>query len=333
MPVLLAALVIIATSTMPSAMAASRMETIKARGSLTCGIVARVRGFTDIDSEGRVSGFEPDLCRAVAAAVLGQDAKVTYVTADNVESFIESGEPDVVARRLTVTLRRDLQPGLTFSRVVFYDGTALLVPIASQAATPSAFAGHTICVRDQSEADVGLSSYFAARRLTFEAIRAADLKDVTDTFLSGDCNALAADLSELAPIRADRHERFAILPELLSKEPLALLTHADDPQFNAIVDWTMNALIAAEELGIAADDANSPRDHLVSQMRQFLGLDPGNGAALGLRETWAADVIATVGNYGEIYARNLGDGSAIQLPRGYNALWRDGGLLYALPMR
>lgn len=331
--ILLFLLAFIAVPAMPEALAASRTEMIKTRGSLTCGIVDRVRGFTNIESDGRVSGFEPDLCRAVAVAVLGRDAKVTYMTADSVQSFIESGEPDVVARRLTVTLRRDLQPGLTFSRVIFFDGTALLVPVALQEATPSALAGHTICVRGESEADHGLSTYFARRQLTVAAFRTTDLKDATDAFLSGECDALAADLSELAPIRADSPETFAILPELLSKEPLALLTHADDPLFAAVVDWTMNALIAAEELGIAAADANAPHDHLDPEMRQFLGLDPGNGAALGLRESWAADVIAAVGNYGEIYARNLGEGSAIQLPRGHNALWRDGGLLYALPMR
>lgn len=331
--ILISALVIIATPVIPSAMAASRIETIKARGSLTCGIVARVHGFTDIDSDGRVSGFEPDLCRAVAAAVLGQDAKVTYVMANDVERFIQSGEPDVVARRLTVTLRRERQPGLAFSRVIFFDGTALLAPIAMRATAPSAFAGYTICVRGQSEADRGLTSYFTRRELTFAALRTAELKDATDTFLGGECDALAADLSELAPVRASRPTKFAILPELLSQEPLALLTHADDPQFTAVVDWTMNALIVAEELGIAAVDANSLRDHLDPEARQLLGLDPGNGAALDLRESWAADVITTVGNYGEIYSRNLGDDSAIQLPRGYNALWRDGGLLYALPMR
>ena len=330
---ILFASVIIAIPVVPSAMAVSRIEMIKARGSLTCGIVARVPGFTDIDSEGHVSGFEPDLCRAVAAAIIGKDAKVTYVIANDVQSFIQSGEPDVIARRLTVTLRRELQPSLAFSRLVFFDGTALLVPTTLEEKTPSAFAGHTICVRGQSEADRGLTSYFTRRQQTFKALRTAELGDATETFLDGECDALAADLSELAPVRASRPTQLTILPGILSQEPLALLTHADDPQFTAVVDWTMNALIAAEELGIFAIDANSLGDYSDVETRQLLGLDPGNGAALGLRESWAADVIATVGNYGEIYSRNLGEDSDIQLPRGYNALWYDGGLLYAHPMR
>lgn len=329
---LLASAIMVLLLVLPVA-AATRIEAIKARGALTCGIVDRVRGFTDISPDGRVTGFEPDLCRAIAAAILGRDAEVEYVAAEDVDHFIHSGEPDVVARRLTVTLRRALQPELSFSPIVFYDGAALLVPIVMQKDAPSAFAGQTICVRDNSETDRALTSYFKTRHLTFEPLRAADLEDATTAFLSKKCAALAADLSELAPIRARWRDRFAILPEFLSKEPLALLTHAEDEQFSAVVHWTINALIAAEELGISQKDARELRDHPNPEARRLIGLEPGNGAALGLHETWAANAIATVGNYGEIYARNIGDESAIDLPRGHNALWRDGGLLYALPMR
>ncbi len=317
----------------PQAEAADRIAAIKARGFLTCGILARVRGFTDVTPDGRTTGFEPDLCRAVAAAVLGRDGKVTYETADHMERFRSTGDPDVVARRLTVTLRRDLEPGLAFSPVIFFDGTSLLVRKAAGIAAPSALAGHKICVRGQSEADAGLDAYFAVRQLKITSVRGADLAAARDAFLHGDCDALAADLSELAPIRADAADKLAIIPEILSKEPLALLTHADDPQFTAVVRWTMNALLAAEELSITAAKAKAPGNITDPETRRLLGLEPGNGAALGLRESWAADAISTVGNYGEIFARNLGDRSAIKLPRGPNALWRDGGLLYALPFR
>lgn len=312
--------------------AADRTAAIKARGYLTCGIVARVRGFTDVAPDGRTTGFEPDLCRAVAAAVLGPNAKVTYEAADHIDTFLSTGAPDVVARRLTVTLQRDLQPGLAFSPVIFFDGTSLLVRKAARIAAPAAMAGRKICVRGQSEADAGIAGYFGPRRIKIESIRAPALAAARDAFLRGDCDALAGDLSELAPIRADAPDT-TILPEILSKEPLALLTHADDPQFTAIVRWTMNALLAAEELGVTAAKAKAPGAVTDPETRRLLGLDLGNGAALGLRETWAADAIATVGNYGEIFARNIGDGSAIKLPRGPNALWRDGGLLYALPFR
>ena len=320
-------------ATAPPAEAAGRIDVIKARGFLTCGIIARVRGFTDVTPDGRTTGFEPDLCRAVAAAILGRDAKVTYAPADHVETFVSTGTPDVVARRLTVTLQRDLQPGLAFSPVIFFDGTSLLVRRASRISSPTALAGRKICVRGQSEADAGLDAYFATRQLKFDSLRATDLATARDAFLNGDCDALAADLSELAPIRADAPTTLAILPEILSKEPLALLTHADDPQLTAVVRWTMNALLAAEELGVTAAKAKAPGTVTDPETRRLLGLDPGNGAALGLREAWAADAIATVGNYGEIFARNLGDASTIKLPRGPNALWRDGGLLYALPFR
>ncbi len=313
--------------------AADRIAEIKKRGHLTCGIVARVRGFTDVAPDGRTSGFEPDLCRAVAAAVLGPDAKVTYETADHMDRFRATGTPDVVARRLTVTLRRELEPGLAFSPVIFFDGTSLLVRKAGGITSPASLSGRKICVRAQSEADAGLDAYFAAHAFKYEGIRRADLAAANDAFLRGDCDALAADLSELAPIRADSADKVAILPEILSKEPLALLTHAEDTQFTAVVRWTMNALLAAEELNITAARAKMPGTVTDPETRRLLGLDAGNGAALGLRETWAADAIATVGNYGEIFARNLGDASAVKLPRGPNALWRDGGLLYALPLR
>jgi general L-amino acid transport system substrate-binding protein len=319
--------------TVSAATASNRMEAIKVRGSLLCGVIQRVPGFTDIDTEGQVSGFEPDLCRAVAAAILGPDAGVTYVMTNDVQTFLTSDVPDVVARRLTVTMRRALTPGLVFSRVVFFDGAALLVPIDLQGGKPSDLSDLTICLQGQSETDRSVTSYFREKHLPVTVLRRTDIQSAADTFLNGDCGALAGDLSELAPIRARHPESLALLPELLSREPLALLTHAVDDQFSAVVDWTMNALIAAEELGITKNNVRTLREHPNPEARRLLGFDGGNGAALGLRESWAADVIATVGNYGEIYARHLGDESTINLPRGHNALWRDGGLLYPIPMR
>jgi len=314
---------------------AARVDEIRARGHLTCGIAARVEGFTRLRPDGTAEGFEPDLCRAVAAAILGAAGKVRYVAADHIELFVASGEPDLVVRRLTVTLRRALEPGVTFSPVVFYDGTALLVRDQRRFPIPAALMGRTICVRAGSEADVGLTDYFAAAKLAFVRVAEATLDTAAARFDAGACDAMAADLSELGAIRAARAKtkELVILTELLSKEPLSMLTHADDRQFMEIVRWTFNALVAAEELGVTAARAVSRTPSEDPETRRLLGFDPGNGAVLGLPESWAADAIATVGNYGEVFARHLGEQSPIKLPRGHNALWRDGGLMYAWPMR
>lgn len=315
---------------------ADRVDEIRARGHMTCGIATHVAGFTATHDDGSVSGFEPDFCRAVAAAILGRDGQVEFVPADSIELFVASGQPDLVARRLTLTLRRSLEPGISFSPIVFYDGAALLVREPRRFPRARALANRTICVKDRSEADIGISEYFQAAGLAFTRVPAETLDAAATSFDHKTCDALAADLSELGMLRAARKGSSSVklLPELLSKEPLAMLSHSDDRQFTEIVRWTVNALIAAEELGVTQDmAAREPETASAPDASRLLGFDPGNGEALGLDESWARDAIAAVGHYGEIYARNIGGDSPYELPRGLNALVRDGGLMYALPMR
>jgi general L-amino acid transport system substrate-binding protein len=323
------------------ALAASRVERIRARGYLLCGVATTVPGFASVDPNGRVVGFEPDLCRAIAAAILGRDGEVRYVPTQSVRTFVAARAPDLVARRLTVSLRRDREPGLAFSPVVFYDGTALMVRANAGIGAVSELAGRRICVVAHAATETALASFFGVRPMALDALPAPRLEDASQAFLRGDCEALAADLSELAATRArfpDPHA-FAMLPGLLSKEPLALLLHRDDAQFAAVVKWTIYALIAAEELGVTQASVANPATSANCAnsgdpaVRRLLGCDPGNGAALGLDERWAANAIASAGNYGEIYARHLGSETPLRLERGQNALWRDGGLMYALPLR
>jgi general L-amino acid transport system substrate-binding protein len=315
--------------------AASRVEDIRARGYMTCGVSFKVPGFASLAPDGRVLGFEPDLCRAVAAAILGISGAVRFVPAESVETFVATGEPDLVARRLTVTLRRDLAAGGAFSPVVFYDGAALLVHGSKAIGSPLAYSGWKLCVAENSETETSVVRYFRAHGTAVEIVSHGDLAEGAKAFMRGECTALAGDLSEIAAVRAgvSGNDKVSILPTLLSKEPLALFMHGDDAQFAAVVRWTIYALIEAEELGVTRDTVGAARGRENPAVRLLLGDDPGNGAALGLDERWAANALATVGNYGEIFSRNLGNGSTFRLARGMNALWRDGGLMYSLPLR
>jgi len=317
------------------ARAASRLEQIRSRGYLSCGIATTVAGFASLSAHGEVRGFEPDLCRAIAAVILGRAAAVHFVEVRSVQTFLRAQAPDVVARRLTDTLRREQRRGLRFSPVVFYDGAALLVRAADALDAASGLAGRRICLAAGGESEPAVAAYFQRQGRTVDLVPARSLDAAAADFAGGRCDALAADRSELAAIRAEYPDpaAFKLLPELLSKEPLALLVQGGDPQFSAVVRWTIYALIAAEELGVTQHTASANLEPADPEVRQLLGWDRGNGAALGLDERWASRAIEAVGNYGEIYARHLGAGTPLGLDRGANALWRDGGLMYALPLR
>jgi len=317
------------------ARAASRLEQIRSRGYLSCGIATTVAGFASIGPRGEVRGFEPDLCRALAAVILGRAAAVHFVEVRSVQTFLRAQAPDVVARRLTDTLRREQKAGLRFSPIVFYDGAALLARAADDLDAASGLAGRRICVAAAGESAPAVAGYFERQGKAVDLVPAQSLDAAAAEFARGRCDALAGDRSELAAIRAGYPDpaAFKLLPELLSKEPLALLVQGADPQFAAVVRWTIFALIAAEELGVTQHSASTKVEPVDPEVRRLLGWDRGNGAALGLDEGWARRAIEAVGNYGEIYARHLGSGTPLGLDRGANALWRDGGLMYALPLR
>ncbi len=314
------------------AAADTRLAAIRARGHVTCGVVARVAGFTSFNTSGRAIGFEPDLCRAIAAAIFGDGEKVAFVPADAVNQFKSDASLDLVARRLTVTLQRDAGLGLLFSPVVFYDRTTVMVRTESAVQDPAALARRPICVRASSEAAEALVRHFSLNKLELTTVPHPTFEAAAKAFADGACEALAGDLSQLAAERAGRRD-LAILPQTLSKEPLALLTRAEDVQFAAVVRWTIYALIAAEEMNVTAGNIGSRRRDPDPDVRRLIGESAGNGKALGLNERWAANAIRAGGNYGELFARHLGADSPLKLERGPNALWTQGGLLYAPPLR
>jgi general L-amino acid transport system substrate-binding protein len=313
---------------------ADRIDSIRARGRLQCGIEPGYPGFATVDEAGRHAGFDIDICRAIAAALLGSGERVDFVPSGSI-SQLRGSSIDVVSRRLTWSLARE-QRGIRFGPIVFHDGAALLVPYASRARAPRDLAGRRICTRGDSPAEGALLRRFHELRLPLTLRPAADDKAAEQEFYSGRCEAWAADLSLLAAARARREPHGArgprsgrprLLPGMLSREPLAVVVRQEDARLLDVIRWTTYLLIEAEERGVRAADI-APLQ-LAGRLDDALALTAGGVPALGLGNSWAGDVLRAVGNYAELYDRNLGPDTPVALERGLNRLWRDGGLLYA----
>jgi general L-amino acid transport system substrate-binding protein len=308
----------------------SRLQRVRQRGHLVCGVAAGVAGFATVDAQGRYAGLDVDFCRAMAAAIFAAPDKVRYVEATSVDQFVRSPDVDVVSRRLTWTLQRE-GLGLLFGPVTFYDGQGFLVPAARRTTTIAQLANTRICVVPGNINQFNLNEYFEARGLTFQKVNLRALDEVERALSSGACDAWTADLSELGAVLSTMRNGggFVILEEQISKEPLAQVVRQGDDQFFSILRWTVYATIAAEELGITSANVTDKLQSGDLDTKRLLGVLPGNGRALGLEERWAYNVIKTVGNYGEIFERNVGMQSPIRFRRGFNALWTDGGLMFA----
>jgi general L-amino acid transport system substrate-binding protein len=320
---------------MPSiVLAQSRLDVVRKRGTLVCGVTPGVSGFAAVDKAGRYSGLDVDICRAVAAAIFGTADKVRFTDAGTVDGFLKSPDVDMVSRRLTWSLQREAM-GLLFGPVTFYDGQGFLVPRALKAMAPRDLANRRICIVPGTVTEYNLNTYYQSRKLGFQKVVLRSLDQAEGELATGGCHALTADLSELGSVlsRMSKREAFEILPELISKEPLGPIVRQGDDQFFNVVRWTVFALIAAEELGITSANVAEKKASADLDVRRFLGVVPGNGRALGLDEAWAGNVIRAVGNYGEIFERNVGKQSPVRLERRLNGLWTDGGLMYAPLLR
>lgn len=298
---------------------------------------ATVPGFVDVD-DGRYHGLDVDICRAIAAAVLGAADKVRFVPTANVADFRDNDDIDLIARRLTWELRREAALGILFGPVTFYDGQTFLVSPSVRARTAADLAGRNICVAGGTVFEATLTAYFSARHIAISKITLEsphDYNDIAQALAASSCAAYSGDESDLGAIRSRLAAlaRFVILPAHISKEPLAPLVRAGDIGWFNVVKWTVFALIEAEELGVASSNVEAMRASADVNVQRLLGVVPGNGKALGLDEAWASRAISAMGNYGEIFERNLGKSSAIKLDRGLNRLQRDGGLMYAMPVR
>jgi general L-amino acid transport system substrate-binding protein len=317
------------------AQADDRLDRIKRRGFLICGVSPGVAGFSEVDRQGRYVGLDIDICRAVSAAIVGTSATVVYKQASSIQELLDSTEIDIVSRRLTWSLERESRAGARFGPITFYDGQGFLVMRRRAVHDVTQLTGMSICVEPGTSNEFRLGSYFRSHHIDFKKVLVESTKILENAFDSGRCDAYTTDVSELGSIRSKlaHPETFDILPEMISKEPLAQLVRADDRFFVDILRWTVFALIGAEELGISSENVDQMLRSDNPEVKRLLGITPGTGNALGLDDKWAFRVIKTVGNYGEIFERNLGSKSSIKLSRGLNRLWTAGGLMYAPPLR
>jgi general L-amino acid transport system substrate-binding protein len=323
-------------ASLPPAAAQSTLDAVRARGSLACGVNGELRGFSWHMPQGGWQGLDVDMCRAVAAAVLGDAAHVRYVPVTAAQRFqaLREGRIDLLARNTTVTLRRGAE-GAKAVAVNFYDGQGFAVPNRLKIENASQLAGGRICVERGTTHEPNLASWFGARRNRYEPVVYDSSEAMVDAFLGSRCLAMTADASALASALAarDRQADYSILPQTITREPLGPYVRHGDDQWAAIVHWSFQAMLRAEELELGRANAQRERQSNDPEVKRLLGMEPGNGKALGLDEDWAFNIVLQVGNYGESFDRNVGARSMLKLERGLNALWSKGGLMFPLPMR
>lgn len=327
-----------ALASMP-ALAGKTLDAIKARGQLNCGVNTSLPGFSAADSQGVWAGLDVDVCKAIAATVLNDASKVKWTPLNASQRFavLQAGEIDVLSRNTTWTLTRDASLGLNFTGVTYYDGQGFMVPKKSKITSAKQLKGATVCVQSGTTTEKNLSDYSKAQGLNMKSVVFDTLEASNKAYFSGRCQAYTTDASGLASVRnkeANNPDDHLVLPELISKEPLGPSVRRGDDEFFAIVKWVVFALIEAEEYGITQANVDQLKaDSKDPVVQRILGTSEDTGKLLGLDKDWAYRAIKAVGNYGEIFERNVGPKSALKLPRGANNLWNKGGLMYAPPVR
>ncbi len=320
------------------AAAASTLDDVKARGKLNCGVSTGLVGFASPDANGRWEGYDVAVCRAVAAAVLGDKDAVEFVPLSSKTRFtaLNSGEVDMLARNTTWTLSRDVDLKMEFVGVNYYDGQGFMVPKSLGVTSAKDLDGATICVQVGTTTELNLADYFRANNISYEPVPVENNAESQQQYLSGACDTLTTDRSALAATRAafEKPDDHVVLPEIVSKEPLGPLVRHGDNAWGDIVRWTLNALISAEEFGITAANADELAKGTGNpEINRILGTEGTLGEMLGLDAGWAKAAIKASGNFGEIFEANVGESTPIGLSRGLNALWTDGGLIYSPPFR
>ncbi|KFC70367.1 putative amino-acid ABC transporter, substrate-binding protein [Bosea sp. LC85] len=316
---------------------AGTLEKVRERGQVLCGVSPGVAGFSVPDEAGRWTGFDVDLCRAVAAATLGDASKVKFIPLSPKDRFVslQSGEIDVLSRQATWTLSRDTQLGLRFAGINYYDGQGFMIRKSLNAGSAKELGGASVCVPTGTTTELNIADFFRANGMKYESVSFESGDQAAKAFESGRCDVFSNDVSALSAYRLKlvNPAEFVILPELISKEPLGPVVRQGDEAWNSIVRWSYFAMVAAEELGVSSANADQLAASGSPEVRRLLGSEGKFGEPMGLKNDWAMQIVKQVGNYGESHDRNVGAGSRLGIARGLNNLWSKGGLQYSPPVR
>ena len=317
---------------------AGTLEDVQARGTLNCVVSTGIAGFAYTDEAGDWKGFDVDFCRATAAAVLGDPGAIKAVTSTGKTRFtlLNAGEGDVLWRNTTITFSRDVGVKLRFHGVNYYDGQGFMVRKDLGVSSATELDGASVCIQTGTTTELNLADYFHSNGMKYEAVTIETNDEARQNYLAGRCDVYTTDASGLAATRStfeDDAPNHVILPEIISKEPLGPATRHGDDQWSDIVTWVLNATVTAEELGVTMANVDEMKGSNNPEVLRLLGVEGNQGAELGLSADWAYNIIKAVGNYGEIFERNIGVNTPIGLERGLNALWTDGGLQYSPPFR
>jgi general L-amino acid transport system substrate-binding protein len=317
--------------------ASPTLDAIKAKGFVQCGVTGGVPGFSAPDANNNWTGIEVDYCRALAAAIFNDPSAVRFTSLTSQERFtaLSAGEIDVLSRTTTWTMSRDTQLGISFVGTMFYDGQGFMVRKADGITSATELSGAAICIESGTTTELNAADYFAANNMEFKTVVFVDQDEVVKAYEDGRCDVYTTDSSALAAERSkfaipDDH---IILPEIISKEPLGPVVRAGDTGWFNIARWTYFALLEAEELGVTQANVDEMLGSDNPAIKRLLGVEGEFGAPLGLTNDWAYRIVKHIGNYSETYERNVGPNTPIGLARGLNALWKDGGIQYAPPIR
>jgi general L-amino acid transport system substrate-binding protein len=323
---------------MAGAAQAATLDDVKARGALNCGVSQGLPGFSSPNDKNEWSGLDVDFCRAIAAAIFNDPSKVKYSPLSAKDRFtaLTSGAIDLLSRNTTWTMSRDTTLGFNFAGVIYYDGQGFMIRKSAGVKSTTELDGASICVQTGTSNELNVGDYFRSKNMKYkEVIAFATLDEAIKAYESGRCDAFTSDRSQLAAVRLKltNPADHLVLPETISKEPLGpLVRHGDDQWFD-LVKWTYFALLNAEELGITSKNVDQMVNSTNPEIKRLLGTDGKYGEGVGLTADWAVRIIKAVGNYGEIYDRNVGPSTPLGIERGINKLWTEGGLQYGMPVR
>ncbi|CAM5780837.1 amino acid ABC transporter substrate-binding protein [Castellaniella caeni] len=314
------------------------LDSVRAHDQLACGVNTSAPGFSGTDSKGEWRGLDVDVCRAVAAAVLKDATKVKFVPLNPPQRFtaLQSGEIDMLSRNTTWSLTRDASLGVVFTGINYYDGQGFMVPKKFGVKSASELKNAEICLQSGTTSEKNVADYFSAHHIPYKPVVFDSPEGAHTAFFGGRCQVISTDMSELAGIRVQnpKADDYVILPDVISKEPLGPVVRRGDDEWFAIVKWALFAMQNAEEMGITQANVDQVKaESKDPNVQRLLGTDEDMGKLLGLDKDWAYRIIKQVGNYGESFDRNMGEHSALKLPRGVNKLWTQGGLVYAPPVR